>query len=169
MSFGYSRQSARNDLTTTLHQLAMNHFFKHHLKAILFTQSCLRTMATQHCWKVLDCPHNSKWKQWMLVIWSSLHSWYITLRSGLDLDKNISSISAACFYWLNQLQSVWKWLDTKSVVITVHVLVMCDDYCKFATPCWLLKRAKYALNTAACIVYRMRRLTVTLTMCHKEI
>ena len=54
----------------------------------------------------------------------------VTFSSDLSLDKHVSSVCAACFYWLRQLRRVRRSLDDESMKTLVHAFVTAQvDYC----------------------------------------
>jgi len=48
----------------------------------------------------------------------------MTFSSECSLDKHVSGVCAACFYWLRQLRRVWRSLDDESAKTLVHAFVI---------------------------------------------
>jgi len=53
-----------------------------------------------------------------------VHELGVTFSCDLSLDKHVSGICAACFYWLRQLRRVRRSLDDESAKMLVHAFVI---------------------------------------------
>ena len=80
----------------------------------------------------------------------------VTFSSDLSLDKHVSSVCAARFFWLRQLQRVQQSLDNESVKTLVHAFVMARvDYCSMilaGAPRSVIDILQHVLNTVAHLV-----------------
>ena len=77
---------------------------------------------------------------------------------SLDLDKHVSSVCAACFYWLRQLRQVRRSLDDESAKTLVHVSVTARvDYCNMVLDDALTDYSEY---TERCGTLRQRNAQV---------
>ena len=69
---------------------------------------------------------------WLTLSWQVTTSVLlgVTLLSDLSLDRQVSIVSASCFYWLRQLRRSRSSLDMESAATLVHALVASlIDYC----------------------------------------
>ena len=60
------------------------------------------------------------------------HVWLlgVIISADLSLDRHVSIVSSASFYWLRQLRRVRRSLDDESAAILVHAFVTSRvDYC----------------------------------------
>ena len=85
----------------------------------------------------------------------------VTFSSDLSLDKHVSNVCAACFFWLRQLRRVRRSLDSESVKILVHAFVIARvDYCNMilaGAPKSVTDRLQRVLNAAARLVSGTRK------------
>jgi len=81
--------------------------------------------------------------------------------SDLGLNKHISNVFAACFYWLHKLRRVRRSLDDESAKTLVHASVTARvDYCNMVlagAPRSVTDRLQRVLNAAARLVSRTRK------------
>jgi len=90
-----------------------------------------------------------------------VHVLGVTFLSDLSLEKHVSGICAACFYWLRQLWRVRRSLDDDSAKTLVHAFVIARvDYCNMVlagAPRSVTDRLQRVLNAAARLVSGTRK------------
>ena len=76
--------------------------------------------------------------------------------TDLSLDRRVSVVSSASFYWLRQLRRVRRSLDDESAAILVHAFVTSRvDYCNLllaGAPKYVTDKLQRVMNAAARVV-----------------
>jgi len=80
----------------------------------------------------------------------------VFISADLSLDRHVSVVSYAPFYWLRQLRRVRRSLDDESAAILVHAFVTSTiDYCNLllaGAPKSVTDKLQWVMNAAARVV-----------------
>jgi len=98
----------------------------------------------------------------------------VIISADLSLDRHVSVVSSAPFYWLRQLRRVNQSLDDESVAILVHVFVTSRiDYCNLllaGEPKSVTDKLQWVMNAAARVVSGRKKYDHGLThLLHSEL
>ena len=93
----------------------------------------------------------------------------VIISADLTLDRHVSVVSSASFYWLRQLRRVRRSLDDESAAILVHAFVTSRvDYCSLllvGAPKSVTDKLQRVMNAAARVVSGTKKYDCGLTHC----